>query len=569
MSGLYRKQRWLLLLVCVLLLSFCGAAYAANLEISGDPLMLRAENDGTVSAYRWEGDRWQHQYYGENWWGSVLVLDGDSETKRIFSSYSDDFFDDIDEKFQPVSHDKPNDWTIVTVYNAGDSGVQITQTISYTNGNSYYRKSWTIKNNSDEQTFNNLRFLHGGDAYFAGDDRSEGHWDPGLRMVYLTNENMGITGIMGFYGASSTPADHYFEGYYSDVKDHMENGQLPDTVHSSYIDSGYALQWNRDSLAPGESWNIVSYEKWTEAGYVQVLAPSNGEGEPGQKVRYEFTVANEQSEEVTYNLDAVSSAGWEVQLANTALTIAAGGSATVEVEVTVPDDAEVDTVDTLTVTATAADDETISNSDSVTTKVIPLTAGSLTVTIEPSEAVAAGAQWRRTGTATWFDSGATEEGIPVGSYTIEFKTIDNYVKPADLQVNIVHVHNTATATYNASVVPVSGISLNKTQVTLTEGGNPVTLVATVQPANATNKNLNWTSSDESVAKVDAFGKVTPLAAGTAIITVWTVDGNLTATCTVDVNAAPELPRTAGQSAAAVWGAVMLLSGVLLWRKKEN
>ena len=48
-----------------------------------------------------------------------------------------------------------------------------------------------------------------------------------------------------------------------------------------------------------------------------------------------------------------------------------------EVEVTVPDDAEVDTVDTLTVTATAADDETISNSDSVTTKVIPLTAGQL------------------------------------------------------------------------------------------------------------------------------------------------------------------------------------------------
>ena len=61
-----------------------------------------------------------------------------------------------------------------------------------------------------------------------------------------------------------------------------------------------------------------------------------------------------------------------------------------EVEVTVPDDAEVDTVDTLTVTATAADDETISNSDSVTTKVIPLTAGSLTVTIEPSEAVLPG-----------------------------------------------------------------------------------------------------------------------------------------------------------------------------------
>ena len=60
-----------------------------------------------------------------------------------------------------------------------------------------------------------------------------------------------------------------------------------------------------------------------------------------------------------------------------------------------------------------------------------------------------------------------------------------------------------------------------------------------------------------------------MAAGTAIITVRTVDGNLTATCTVDVNAASELPRTAGQSAAAVWGAVMLLSRCIAVEKERE
>ena len=562
------KKRWILLLVCVLLFSLSGIAYAENLEIIGNPLKLRAENEGTISAFRFEVDHWQHQYYSEDWWGSVLVLDAGSESPRFFNSYSDGRFNRAT-VFVPVSHEKPDDWTIRTVYNAGDTGVQITQTISYTNGNSYYRKSWEIKNNSNERTYNNVRFLHGGDAYFAGDDYSEGHWDPGLRMVYLTNENMGKTGIMGFYGASYTPADHYFEGYYSDVLGNMAAGQLPDTVNSNYVDSGYALQWNRNSLAPGETWSIVSYEKWTEAGFVQVLAPSNGEGEPGETVRYVFTVANEQSEEATYNLKAVSASGWDVQLANTALTIAAGESATAIVEVTVPRDAVVGAEDTLTLTATDANDENIYNSDSVSTKVIPLKTGSLTVIIEPAEAVAAGAQWRRTGTTTWFDSGAVEENITTGSYTIEFKDVDNFVKPADLQVNIAQGENTATATYNSAVVPVSGISLNKTQITLTLEGEPVTLVATVSPANATNKNISWISSDESVVKVDASGKITPLAAGTATITVQTIDGGFVATCKVDVISTPELPKTDGEMAASAWGAVILLTGLIIRRKKDQ
>ena len=53
--------------------------------------------------------------------------------------------------------------------------------------------------------------------------------------------------------------------------------------------------------------------------------------------------------------------------------------------------------------------------------------GSLQVTIEPQEAVDAGAQWRRIGTTTWYDSGYIETNIPAGDCTVEFKDVPGYL----------------------------------------------------------------------------------------------------------------------------------------------
>ena len=91
-----------------------------------------------------------------------------------------------------------------------------------------------------------------------------------------------------------------------------------------------------------------------------------------------------------------------------------------------------------------------------------------------------------------------------------------------------------------SVVSVTGVSLNQTTATLI-AGEALQLTATVAPADATNKNVTWSSSSPTVASVDATGKITALAAGTATITVTTEDGNKTATCAVTVN--PEEPST--------------------------
>lgn len=90
-----------------------------------------------------------------------------------------------------------------------------------------------------------------------------------------------------------------------------------------------------------------------------------------------------------------------------------------------------------------------------------------------------------------------------------------------------------TATLTVNPVPVTSVTLDKNTLALFTGDS-ATLVANVQPADATNKTVNWASSNPAIVTVDANGKVTAVAAGTANITATTVDGNKTAVCAVTV-----------------------------------
>lgn len=84
-------------------------------------------------------------------------------------------------------------------------------------------------------------------------------------------------------------------------------------------------------------------------------------------------------------------------------------------------------------------------------------------------------------------------------------------------------------------VAVESVSLDKTQVTLEKGASQA-LVATVLPANAADKSMSWSSSDEGVVTVDQEGTLTGIAYGKATVTVTTTDGELTASCDVTVKA---------------------------------
>ena len=105
----------------------------------------------------------------------------------------------------------------------------------------------------------------------------------------------------------------------------------------------------------------------------------------------------------------------------------------------------------------------------------------------------------------------------------------------DFNTDVVTHDITLYAKWNA--VSVTGVTLNKNSTSIVQGQKE-TLVATVSPGNASDKTVTWTSDNESVATVDDNGVVTGVAASAepVTITVTTVDGGYTATCTVTITA---------------------------------
>ena len=146
---------------------------------------------------------------------------------------------------------------------------------------------------------------------------------------------------------------------------------------------------------------------------------------------------------------------------------------------------------------------------------------SLTATVSPSNADNKKVSWSSSNSSVAsVDDRGTVTAIAPGTATITAKTEDGG-KTA-----------TCSVTVNSRVIAVESVSLDKTELEIIEGDN-ATLVATVLPENADNKNVIWTSSDESVATVKD-GVVTAIKEGEATITAKTEDGEKTAACSVTV-----------------------------------
>ena len=170
--------------------------------------------------------------------------------------------------------------------------------------------------------------------------------------------------------------------------------------------------------------------------------------------------------------------------------------------------------------------------DKTNIKMAPYESQTLNVTISPSNAYYKTVTWTSSNssvvTVSTGSGKATVTAQGEGSATITVKTTDgNYI---------------ATCNVTVSVPRATGVSLNKNSVELYRGETE-TLTATVSPTNASNKDITWTSSNTNVVTVSSSGKITAKGAGTAIITVKTVDGGYTASCQVTVKN-PKLTVTA-------------------------
>ena len=85
----------------------------------------------------------------------------------------------------------------------------------------------------------------------------------------------------------------------------------------------------------------------------------------------------------------------------------------------------------------------------------------------------------------------------------------------------------------SSIISVTGITISQTSYVVNIGATD-TIKASVNPLNATNKDVSWSSSNTSFVSINSSGVVTGVALGTATITATTSDGNKTATCIVNV-----------------------------------
>ena len=193
---------------------------------------------------------------------------------------------------------------------------------------------------------------------------------------------------------------------------------------------------------------------------------------------------------------------------------------------------------TTTITATAQDGSGKSASCTVTVPPIKVTG----LTVDPAPAsVTTGKTVTLTATAkpenatdktvTWssanekiatVDENGVVTGVAVGTTTITATAKDGSKVKATCKVTVL-----------SAPVDVTGVTLDKTKEAL-DIDKTLTLTATVEPGNATDKTVVWTSSDEKIATVSATGLVTGVAVGTATITVTTNDGSFTAQCEVNV-----------------------------------
>lgn len=145
----------------------------------------------------------------------------------------------------------------------------------------------------------------------------------------------------------------------------------------------------------------------------------------------------------------------------------------------------------------------------------------LTATVAPSDATNQNVTYSTSDDAVaTVTSAGVVSGVGAGTATITVTTEDGGFTA------------TCEVTVSAATVAVTGVTVSPESDSIAVS-ETLTLTATVAPADATNKTVTWSSSDDSIATV-ADGVVTGVAAGTATITVTTQDGGFTDTSEITV-----------------------------------
>lgn len=281
--------------------------------------------------------------------------------------------------------------------------------------------------------------------------------------------------------------------------------------HADPVDSAEMVRNNYAASIQGNRNPYIDHPEWADLAFSDSITRVTGVSLnknsttllPGGTDTLTATVSpsNADNKAVTWSTSNSNVA----TVSNGTITAVAPGSATITV--TTVDGSK---TDTCVVTVNKIRVESISIKSE--TSIVCGKNETLSVSVLPTNASEKGVIWSTADSSiATVDSSGKVTGVSVGTTTITATSKDNS--------NI-----TSSCTVHINPILVTGISINQTSKTLDIGGT-TTYTVTVTPSNASNKTVQWNSSNPSVATVDQNGKVTAIAAGTTNITASATDGS--------------------------------------------
>ncbi len=245
-----RFLKQILMAVAVLFCSL-GEAFAADQVLGGTAsdgrLRLTISDNGAIKVERHNGSVFQEFWYPGPSTGIRLQYNDGST--RGFASPG--YFSGSG--FAAVSNSTSGN-TVTTVLTATVSGnvVQITQEVTHVDGNNFYDVTWTILNNYSATTLTDLRWFYGGDTTLLGDDNGTGFYNSGTPRVGVVKA--GVSGEFSIQGITA-PFGYDAMSYFT-VASNGSSGALSNSVSSTVVDIGMAMEWRSASLAAAASYVI-------------------------------------------------------------------------------------------------------------------------------------------------------------------------------------------------------------------------------------------------------------------------------------------------------------------------
>lgn len=241
-----------LLLMLAFLAALASSAQAATVAIPGDPMIVYVSDVGRVTG-RLEGDTSNVFFSPSNndspsaGFNLGFPVGFGASTTPVNYGVTGSSFTAVSQGALTGAGTPASPYRVTTLYrvpNGAGTAAEVTQVVTYLNGNSRFTVSYAVKNLSGAP----LRFRAGefADLYLAGSDSGTGFFEAGSpRLVGGFNAASGRVG--GIEEVAGSPWDRYEEDQYSTVRSNLGDlltTGLDNTINPASVDNGVAVQWD-------------------------------------------------------------------------------------------------------------------------------------------------------------------------------------------------------------------------------------------------------------------------------------------------------------------------------------